>query len=654
MYRDIDTTDVILRRRHKTFVRINRKDSWTSSASDSSDNTFIRDNDKFEFELRDLDDGHDGDNDEDDDDGSVESNPFGFIRYYTGKKSSCGNDTDHTIYESFIDHGSEFDNKSLDKSTKRVSSMIGSIPIQITETTTPPRVSVVVHTSTARLNLGEIKQQFSENSQVSSFEHRISGGHMACEDLVNLDDTTRIKNSLKERRPINLVEERHHSMPSLFVGNRFNNSTMTKVYIPSWKDKKQKLTKQAKLVVRNSNSTTHSNSVEPIPVLIEEDLVTVPVPDNVTAEILYNLDGDHANDNIDIKQDVAGYQENVDENGEIIITPPIMFRNNDLPHLSLSREVSPFRKHSINSDKKMSDGSMKSNKQRQSRRCVSYQFVQIDDDELDENGDKMNRKISGNKRDENNNNMKKKVDQKCGCCANSRCQSPRSSDSGMAGSCTISSPDPPKYNGAENDDTNSFGTRSLSIKHSRSSHNIGCFEFTPFSINEDTLTASTNNLFTDSGQYGCCDDIDNSNNVLLSTNALRNDSTSTHNNNNNDDNCSGSNLPTTTFSTSRDTVKSKSRCRSVERSFDSSTTSNSSNFQYTDRSRVTIRMNEDENVKETVYRTGLYAHWWKKESLPNEIIKELIIYRDRHNNNHNNKNKDDGRRGGSGKKNGIF
>jgi hypothetical protein len=167
----------------------------------------------------------------------------------------------------------------------------------------------VIHLTTAKMNLLEIKQK-SEQSQTSSFEHKLSGGgwnNMACEDLLNIDESMKIHKGNVKQKPF---QEKHHSMPVQFVGNRFNQSSLTEIYIPSCRGNGEGNTRNQLATPCNSfdeEKSTHSSSVE-VPQRRE---MTIDAPDQLTAEILYNLSG-------------------------------------------LSRDASPFKTHSINSDKRMS------------------------------------------------------------------------------------------------------------------------------------------------------------------------------------------------------------------------------------------------------------------------------------------------------------
>lgn len=605
IFNDIDATHVVLRRRHKTTVRMYRRGSIRKSSDNSSES-----DDSTE---------HFTENTESDTGNSYESNPFGFVKYYNGEKNS-NTASNQTLYESFVDHGDAdctkdiFDqlkcktslsiNRDSDGSfcfrkrseieiPARESLPICSKTVKLADTKTPSRDSVV-HTSTARLNLGEIKQ-ISENSAVSSFDNRLSGYNLACEDLVNLDESMKIKNTLRQRA---VLDERH-SMPTLFVGNRFNNSSMTEVYIPSWKDKvdiqKQSICDERDLI-SNSSVTTHSSSLD-IPALI-------PVPDELTAEVLYNFDS-LTNDNLD---------------DAIIIKPPSMYdggeHNNPIyinsksknNNLVLSRNNSNFSGHSLNSDLKLSNKNRKNSncdknfkRPNSVRRCISVQYVNLHKDQ-----EKSNLKSTKN------------LHETCRCCGNSLCHSPRSSDSGMAGSCTIASPDPPKtsdefyYPFEEYDNTNIENCLAHhqndqlggGLRHSLSSHNIGRFSLSMNKQNENTKEN------TDSGQYGDSSLIRDEEIIMPDIDPLKISNETL-------------NLESNSIGDMDVLHKRQSRCKSIERS---------------------VNLNDDKInnpvefclTSERVYRTGLYAHWWKKEKLPDEIIRELCLMRRRNEFNNNN------------------
>ncbi|XP_068620920.1 uncharacterized protein RtGEF isoform X3 [Battus philenor] len=105
----------------------------------------------------------------------------------------------------------------------------------------------------------------------------------------------------------------------------------------------------------------------------------------------------------------------------IILDPPPMFRNIDedvkVINVNLNTNI-PFRKHSLNSDKKI-------------RRSVSRSMVETEN--IKKNDPHMERLSSQSET--------RKTAMKCECCNRSLCPSPRSSDSGVVGSCNLASPE---------------------------------------------------------------------------------------------------------------------------------------------------------------------------------------------------------------------
>lgn len=535
--REIDSSTVKLRRRHRRVER---------STTDSSGKSNLSRQDALDNSDDELVSSSDGGS-------SCTQSSFGFMRFQTGKKSTLTTETD---YETFIDYGESADctKQIFDECLKRQKSSISinrdsdgsfvavrvpgnkeaietrdslpmySKPVKKVVLKTPSRDSVV-HVSTARLDIGMKK---SDNVEEIEVEKRFTEArHQACEDLVNLDDSLIINNPLPARA---IVDERH-SMPTLFVGNRFNSSDMTEVYIPSYKFKQDNAVINKPVVESSQSSastTTHSSSID-LPAV-------VPVPDNMNVELLYNFHPFERTNQV--KKD--------------IIRPPSMFDNSD--RISLTKEVSPFNKHLLNSDKKLNPTRQSVTKEESPRRsnsikrCISYQYLKL--------------KYNSPRADES------EISKKCECCSSSRCPSPRSSDSGVAGSCTISSPDPPQ-NTTEPEFLHNVST---ALRHSNSSHNFGRF---------GTMSFVEHDPEHDSGQFG---DIsltkDEFNNPLGFENMFE-------------------------LSTSRDTVKRQTRCQSAERSTELN------------------RNNADGNY-EAVFKTGLYAHWWKKEKLPTIMLRDLI------------------------------
>lgn len=232
-----------------------------------------------------------------------ESRVYSGVKYETGKERSW----DGTVYESFIDHGegagevcyqrlhdsvSSFCFVTECESPTRESFMIGSTPMRYVENKRQDSGDNVIHLTTAKMTLLEIKQK-SEQSQTSSFEHKLSGDgwkNMACEDLPNIDDLMKVRNGAGSKE--NQLQEKHHSMPVQFVGNRFNQSSLTEIYIPSCKSHnetaKNFLATPCNSFEENNEpqKTSHSSSV----LIHDRREMTIPAPDKLTAEILYNLE----------------------------------------------------------------------------------------------------------------------------------------------------------------------------------------------------------------------------------------------------------------------------------------------------------------------------------------------------------------------------
>ncbi|XP_058826342.1 uncharacterized protein LOC131686161 isoform X2 [Topomyia yanbarensis] len=601
----VDTNGVVLRRKHRTTVRMYRRDRDRETENE-------------------LGQSNDDDDDDDSNGGSCTSScsansktlerqnavdhgdedPYETITFFTGRKNDSTT-RESTIYESYIDHTKADDgdesfffipNEPASEERKSTEShgsyFIGSTPIPCLKLNDCEMVGGdggdgnggvdSVHTSTARLHLGEIKQQCSEQSQVSSFEHRIGHGRMACEDLLNLDDSMRIKNSLQQK-PI--IEERH-SMPTYFVGNRFASSSMTEIYIPSWKDRQEVQQQQQKTVTTSSadRSSVHSSSLE-----IPASEIAVSVPDHVSAELLYNF--------------YSSSSGSSSLTSGKIFTPPPEFCNNGPSIRCLSREVTPFRKHSINSDKKLllNQNHLRKGENEDpigpsSRRCVSYQYVNIGGGHR---SSEISNSYSSKEEDEGNKSTTYRLKQsnqqkseqthaKCRFCSTSsgsRCHSPRSSDSENLDHRTALA-------GSNNIDHEACAHRTSRLRHSRSSHNIG-----RFALHRDSVFN-----FTDSGQYDHSHPFHEDphrNNTLKSED---------------------SEMDPSKFVRSRSEQRHSSDDDEIPAK------------EYCGRSRIVVNLHGYRNTFEpegrtkeqreegTIYKTGLYAHWWKKEKLPIFVV----------------------------------
>ncbi|XP_026843784.1 uncharacterized protein LOC6596616 isoform X5 [Drosophila persimilis] len=388
---------------------------------------------------------------------SCDSDPFEYVQFYQNKR----NDSD-SLWNStgtFVDHGGvsrrhcssinliKLDSLDADEvlaqnELKKESLVIGSRALRALARKSLNRNSSV-HTSTATLELGaggsitrcveeepmllpkfSLQQQSSDAS--SMYAGRLGGAFTACENLASMpDDLSLSQGQGAQEAPVPLPASptERHSMPSIFVGNRFNLSKNTEVYVPTWKDRQEM---QNQSVDGQPEDGVHSSSLD-LPA------ACLTAPDKMQAELLYNFDDDLAS-----------------------LEGPLQ--------LQLQRETLPFQSHNLNSDKRVShksDSPSSGNPQRDSnqaarsisttelcietaskkrepdperssdsiRRCISYQFLQMSNRPPPPNPPRRDPDLH--------------LHSKCRCCESSQCPSPRSSDSGMAGSCTIASPDPP-------------------------------------------------------------------------------------------------------------------------------------------------------------------------------------------------------------------
>ncbi|ETN59306.1 hypothetical protein AND_009078 [Anopheles darlingi] len=664
------------------------------------------------------------------------------ITFFAGKTRSSreGSEPSSTVYESYTnshsdhaDHsqGTKYNEENFtdmrQESDERRSEMIGSAAVPCLRLNDYDSVasndphgdggggghsrregSSGIHTSTARLLLGELKQQCSEQSQMSSFEHRVPHGRMACEDLLNIDESMKIKHSLQQKT----IAEERHSMPTYFVGNRFNNSSVTEIYIPSWKEDCCQgdgqggggtTTNGVSSGTSPPNRTSvHSSSLD-IPATAS---TVIPVPDTVAVELLYNFAANDGQTVGCLSREQSPFRKHSINSDKRIVLNPTHHRkakdNSQQPNCSTSGSNDPIGKDgngTVAADSRMSkclpqEGPSLQNK---ARRCVSYQYVQ-----LHPSGVNSLPKLSI---DSNNNRTSKHGhDGSCGSvpsdassrahCTNheddinretprsryrspesisyhncrfcngcvSRGHSPHSSDSGMAGSCTISSPDgPPKFSGdsllcdyaeqrALNDDDEVVAPRQesnrmfrdcnvaerptqetpqatavaeppccYSLRQSRSSHNLGRF----------ALLRDSEFDYTDSGQY----DHQNDNDLF------------------HPDGVAVLSPPqSATITTDRLVIEPQTDVASVaiyDRSLRShsedrvvsSSFSSYSNMvdggigageprHYCGRSRIVVNLYDrttpgsvpPEAAPGITYKTGLYAHWWKKEKLPIFVV----------------------------------
>ncbi|XP_050361629.1 uncharacterized protein LOC126780965 isoform X1 [Nymphalis io] len=206
----------------------------------------------------------------------------------------------------------------------------------------------------------------SDSAENSSFEVR---NYMGCEDLVNMDQNTQMSNLVND--DTDFIPTRR-SFPDYSVRNDM---------VPKlWKSTEE----------RCSYEDEYNNNI------VMSDLLQVLDPPSPKYGRDYHIDS-------------------------IIIEPPPMFRNEDedlkIINVNLNANI-PFRKHSLNSDKRI-------------RRSMSRSMVETENKK--NNNAHLERMSSQSETS--------KSRRKCECCNRSLCPSPRSSDSGVAGSCNLASPD---------------------------------------------------------------------------------------------------------------------------------------------------------------------------------------------------------------------
>ncbi|XP_050300359.1 uncharacterized protein LOC126738917 isoform X2 [Anthonomus grandis grandis] len=452
---------------------------------------------------------------------SDSSNPFGYIRYYNPQ---TGSEKEETYkFESFIDYGAPYAPQPVPKIVEE-----------------QPKKPSVMLTSTANLNL--LKKQWSEESNASSLAPARNPG-MACENLLMLNESLEMDN-LRAPELAPQLPMMRRSCPTKLVGNKFNQSSLTAVYIPPWSGSENNIAcvrKQPQETRRNSSqsssTTTHSSSLE-VPVN------PVPLPDAMVGELLY-----------------GEFAKSVSV--ETVIKPPTMFTNttktdnSSSSTVSLNMEHVPFRKHSINSDKPR-------------RRCS----IQLNPTDLLNSAKALKRCVSSKYL-----NMKAGTSQcRCGL---ENCHSPRSSDSGMAGSCTLNSPDM---------------ARAMMMRDSgNSEYNMALFNDCGISLSE--IDAQTyENECPCSSPFG-------------SMSTPRTSSEASHTR---DSLCTTS-VTSMEMAVAGGPQKSKSTGSILD----------CVNLRVSEHGGNEAEGADDEDEDAPTFKSGLYAHWWLKAKLPPEVIRGI-------------------------------
>ncbi|KAH8412647.1 hypothetical protein KR009_003989 [Drosophila setifemur] len=375
---------------------------------------------------------------------SCDSDPFEYVQFYQNKRTDSMCNSSGT----FVDHGRHCSSINLIKLDsldtdevlaqnvlKKESLVIGSRALRALARKSTTRNSSV-HTSTATLELGlggsftncveeepvkwaKLQQQSSDAS--SKYAGRLGGAFTACENLASMPyDLSREASVQEPPTPLPASPTERHSMPTIFVGNRFNLSKNTEVYVPNWKDRQDM---QMQSVDAEQEEELHSSSID-LPAACRT------APDKLQAELLYNFE-EALQSPLKLQRDATPFP------GHNLNSDKRVSHKSDSPSTgNLKGEPNPATRSSSTTELCIDTASKKRNpppeRSRESiRRCISYQFLQMSDRQRPP-------PPPAPRRDPDLH-----LDTKCRCCESSQCPSPRSSDSGMAGSCTITSPDPP-------------------------------------------------------------------------------------------------------------------------------------------------------------------------------------------------------------------
>ncbi|XP_017472158.1 PREDICTED: uncharacterized protein LOC108363327 [Rhagoletis zephyria] len=530
---DIKSIPMRKKRAHKSSAKVQKSKHHEIDYSNSSERSELERQDAFELPT-------DSESDEDDDYekfSDCDSNPFEYVNFHANRRDSIDEPSRRRERHCSSINLIKLDTDSTDDcvqpsagpvALQKESLVIGSKAMQALVRKSTD--SVVIHTTTAHLDLScgggmtscveeltedsaSIQQNLhhlaSQASHASSvFCERLGGTFVACENLANMSDETKIKLIPQDSES----HAERHSMPNLFVGNRFNRNSKTAVYVPTWQERKEAYNLSVDALKHESfgsgnasgefnysdndddnndddndddeDDVTHSSTLD-----LPAECLTAP--DKLQAELLYNFDESC----LDTQTIAVGYDD--------IISPPTMFKPQFLFNQTAEsnepqqerKKTSTKESHPQDDDnvvalhnsqsttelyiepQRSSGCSDNSKPQRTNsmRRCISYQFVQMSNQHVDDGaaamdtGPSTSGRSAGNQSNENSCGNHDRIDRnipvdrirrqqqqhqlrkenngvpctKCKCCESSQCPSPRSSDSGMAGSCTIASPDPP-------------------------------------------------------------------------------------------------------------------------------------------------------------------------------------------------------------------
>lgn len=508
---------------------------------------------------------------------SCDSDPFEYVRFYQHRplESTC-NSTG-----TFVKHGQRHTSSinlikldSLDTEElqvqhelKKESLVIGSKALRALSRKSTERNSSV-HTSTATINLGgssitncveeeveelevpvEVDQAVEQLSQPSTLKQqssdasslygaRLGGAFMACENLASIHDDL----SPEKAKPLSAATQlsasptERHSMPSIFVGNRFNRCADTEVYVPTWRERQQQQQNQSvdAQLLNEEDECVHSSTMD-LPA------ACLAAPDQLQAELLYNYD--------QAVEQRASHKSDSPSTGNPRSDPSAVRRNSS-NELCIEANRPESKRDSI-------------------RRCISYQFLQMN-----------NRSAAPPPPPQAPPGAARRDQQpaqhsqcKCRCCESSQCPSPRSSDSGMAGSCTIASPDPPN--------AECCGTDVLDNVEPEQRFDVcGMFRekfLTPEQTQDEAKEESQHEPKLES--------------------------------------------PTTptTQSSAQFQINTKSIFLASSSMDEAMPTATSNGLQFSD----SCSADQLHREPRPTFRSGMYAHWWKKERLPPEVLRGI-------------------------------
>lgn len=264
------------------------------------------------------------------------------------------------------------------------------------------------------------------------------------------------------------------------------------------------------------------------------------------------------------------------------------------------------------------------------RRCISYQYVQMSNAHNDHTPATHSSKIasessgSSNGNSSNNNNhldrnipierthrhqqqLRKENNQssssKCKCCESSQCPSPRSSDSGMAGSCTITSPDPPHGNYYAGEDLPTLATTN---SDSNDISDLTRFDVCGMFRAKFLTPEATQDLIDNTDSIESFHHIQQHNAATSNNATIKAAPIST---------LTTAELQISASSTTIDSVASSSSHQMM--------TNSQGNMQFSSSLDGINSPAMTSTADGPLFRSGMYAHWWKKEKLPPAVVRGI-------------------------------